>query len=110
MAVPASRIALEHLLMSTSPSNEHPLSELMGELVVIDASSPYVFLGRLVGESSTFIMLDEVDVHDLRDTTTTRDQYVLNVRAHGIRPNRRRSWVNLSEVVGISRLEDVMID
>lgn len=96
--------------MSTSPPSEHPLSELMGELVVVDARSPYVFLGRLVGESDTFLTLDEVDVHDLRDTTTTREQYVLNVRAHGIRPNRQRSWVNLREVVGISRLEDVMID
>ncbi len=96
--------------MSTSPTSDHPLSELLGQLVVVDARSPYVFLGRLVGESSTFLTLDEVDVHDLRDTSTTREQYVLNVRAHGIRPNRRRSWINLREVVGISRLDDVMID
>jgi len=96
--------------MSMSQPSEHPLNELMGDLVVVDARSPYVFLGRLVGESPTFIMLDEVDAHDLRDTATTREQYVLNVRAHGIRPNRRRLWVNLREVVCVSRLDDVMID
>lgn len=96
--------------MTASQTSDHPLSELMGELVVVDARSPYVFLGRLVGESSKFLTLEDVDIHDLRDTTTTREQYVLNVRAHGIRPNRRHSLINLQEVVGISRLEDVIID
>jgi hypothetical protein len=85
-----------------------PWSTLAGKWVVVDMSSPYVYLGRLVGEASGFIVLEEADCHDLRDTTTTRERYVLDCRVHGIRANRHRVWVRMGEIVGISRLEDVV--
>ena len=84
--------------------------ELIGELVVLDMSSLYVYLGRFVGEQGGFLILDDVDAHDLRDTSTSRERYLLDSRQHGIRPNRRRVWVRLADVTGISRLEDVLFD
>ncbi len=93
----------------SSPLPRAP-SELIGHLVVVDVTSPYVIVGRLVGEQPGFLVLDDVDVHDLRDTAINREQYVLNACAHGVRPNRRRSWVNLQEVVAISRLDEVVLD
>jgi hypothetical protein len=86
-----------------------PWLELIGQLVVIDLASPFVYLGRLIAASEQFVVLDEADAHDLRDTSTTRERYVLDCRLHGIRPNRRRVWLRMGEIVGISRLDDVVI-
>lgn len=87
-----------------------PWSVLVGQLVVVDLSSPFVYLGRLMGESAGFIILDDADCHDLRDTSTTRERYVLQCRVHGIRPNRLRVWVRMGEVVGLSLLGDVVTE
>lgn len=87
-----------------------PWSVLLGELVVIDLASPFVYLGRLVGQTGGFVVLDDADAHDLRDTSTTRERYVLDCRRHGIRPNRNRVWIRQAEVVGVSRLSDVVVE
>ncbi len=83
-------------------------NELIGEEVVVDASSPFVYLGRLTEERNGYLILEDADAHDLRDASTTRDRYVLDSRIHGIHVNRRRVWVNLREVVAVSRLQDVL--
>jgi hypothetical protein len=85
-------------------------SELTDQEIVLDLASHYVVLGRLVAVHPDFLELAQVDTHDLRDTQTTREKYVLDSRLHGIRPNRARAWINLREVVGISRLADVVVD
>lgn len=82
--------------------------QLFGELVVIDLSSPYVYLGRLVESQGDYLLLSDADVHDLRDTATTREKYVLAARGHGINANRRWTWVSRGQIVGISRLDDIL--
>jgi hypothetical protein len=89
---------------------ETPWSHLLGHEVVVDLASPYVVLGRLLATPHGFLELEHVDVHDLRDTQTTREKYVLECRLHGIRANRGRVWISLREVVGVSRLADVLVD
>lgn len=84
--------------------------QLLGELVVLDVTSPYVYIGRLTRLDDDCLELQDADVHDLRDTTTTREKYVLDNRLYGVRANRRRVWVRACEVVSISRLEDVIAD
>jgi hypothetical protein len=83
---------------------------LVGQVLVLDLASPYVIIGKLTEQLADCLVLDEVDAHDLRDSPTTREKYVLNTRLHGVRPNRKRTWVRLSEVVSISRLDDVLVD
>lgn len=83
-------------------------AKLIGQTIVIDVASRYVYLGTLRGGDATFLELAEADVHDLRDTSTTREEYVLAAGRHGISPNRRRAFVSMSEVVSVSRLEDVI--
>jgi hypothetical protein len=83
---------------------------LRGEVVVLDLASPFVYVGTLVDQRDECVLLEDVDAHDLRDTTTTREQYVLHCRQFGATPNRRQAWVSLREVVGISRLADVIVD
>jgi hypothetical protein len=83
---------------------------LVGDEVVVDIGTPFVALGVLVEVREDFLVLDHADLHDLRDTTTTREKYVLDSHEHGIRPNRRRVWVNRDQVVAVSRLADVVRD
>lgn len=80
----------------------------MGEVVVVDLRSPYVCLGRLERADELYLELRDADVHDLRDTDTTRENYVAAAQATGIRRNRRRVLVVRSEVVAVARLEDVV--
>lgn len=82
--------------------------QLFSELVVLDLSSQFVYVGRLVELQGEFLVLAEADAHDLRDSATTREKYVLAARDHGVNVNRRWVWVSRSEVVGVSRLADVV--
>jgi hypothetical protein len=84
--------------------------QLLGQVVVLDVASVYVYIGRMVRLDDDCLELEDADVHDLRDTSTTREKYVLDSRLYGVRPNRRRVWVRTHEVVSISRLEDVIPD
>ena len=84
------------------------LEDLVGREVVLDARSLYVFIGRLVGADSLYLVLEDADVHDLRDTSTNREVYVIETKKYGIRANRRRVLVRMDEVVSVSKLEDVI--
>ncbi|HUG92143.1 MAG TPA: hypothetical protein VML55_14985 [Planctomycetaceae bacterium] len=84
------------------------LQTLFGREVVLDLASPYVILGMLADADHRYLILSDADVHDLRDTATTREVYVLKSRRHGINPNRQRVLVRRDEVVSLSALEDVV--
>jgi hypothetical protein len=84
------------------------LDELIGSKVVIDLRSPYVCLGTLLRVGEHFVELRGADLHDLRDSDTTRELYVAESRATGIKRNRRRLLLARAEVVAVARLEDVV--
>lgn len=84
------------------------MQELMGRDVVMDLASPYLVIGTLVGENERYVMLENADVHDLRDTRSTRDQYLAVMRSAGLKPNRRRTYIAREQVVSIAALEDVI--
>jgi len=84
------------------------LEELLGERVVIDLRSEYVCLGTLLRVEEHFLELRNADLHDLRDTETTRETYVVESCRTGVKRNRRRVLLVRAEVVAVSRLEDVV--
>jgi hypothetical protein len=86
------------------------LEELIGERVVIDLSSPFVCLGTLVRVDPLFVELKNADLHDLRDTDSNRETYVVGSRMTGINRNRRRVLVVRNEIVGVARLDDVVAE
>jgi hypothetical protein len=86
----------------------HAWQDCVGQIVVLDLVSPFVCIGLLVAVDRDCLLLEDADLHDLRDTATTREVYVLDVRRHGAVANRRRIWVSIREVVSLSRLEDVV--
>ena len=83
------------------------LESLLNAKVVIDLASEYVCLGTLLGIHDGFLELKNADLHDLRDTDTTRENYVASSIITGIKRNRKRLFLSRSQVVGIARLEDV---
>jgi small nuclear ribonucleoprotein (snRNP)-like protein len=84
------------------------LAEMIGGKVVIDLRSTFVALGTLIGADELFLALKNADLHDLRDTDTTREIYVVESKLTGIKRNRKRVLVLRSDMVAIARLEDVV--
>lgn len=84
------------------------MEEFIGKNVVVDVESPYVYVGRLHEIRDKTIILRGADVHDLRDSTTTREVYVRDARMHGIQPNRKTVYVRLEKVVSMALLDDVI--
>jgi hypothetical protein len=69
-----------------------------------------VCLGTLHRIDDQYFELRNADLHDLRDTDSTRELYVADSRATGIKRNRKRVFIARGEVVGISRLDDVVAE
>jgi hypothetical protein len=84
------------------------LEELIGQKIVIDLRSPYVCLGTLLRIDEHFLELKNADLHDLRDTDTTRENYVAESRVTGIKRNRKRLLLARDDMVAVARLEDVV--
>jgi small nuclear ribonucleoprotein (snRNP)-like protein len=84
------------------------VEEFIGKQVVVDVESPFVYLGRLHALHDKTLVLKAADVHDMRDSTTTREVYVREARVHGIQPNRKTVYVRLEKVVSVSPLDDVI--
>jgi len=71
-------------------------------------SSAFVCLGTLLRVDDKFIELKNADFHDLRDTDTSRENYIAASIATGVKRNRKRVILFREEIVAISRLEDVV--
>lgn len=84
------------------------LEELLGQKVVIDLRSEFACLGTLSRVDEYFLELKNADLHDLRDTDTTRENYVAESSLTGIKRNRRRMLLARHEIVAIAALEDVV--
>lgn len=83
------------------------LQDLVGQVVVVDLASTYVCLGTLIGCDEWFLELRDVDLHDFRYGSATREVYVYESASLGIRRNRDRLLLRLDGVVSISRLDEV---
>jgi hypothetical protein len=84
------------------------LEEYVGKKVVVDLGTSYVCLGTLLRFDEHFLELKNADLHDLRDTQTSRENYVVAARLTGIKRNRKRVLLTRRDVVAIGRLEDVV--
>src|SRR6201996_8265073 len=92
---------------STMSEPSSLLATLVGEAVVIDLKSQYVCLGTLIGLDQEYFDLADADLHDLRDSTATREIYVYDSLRLGIRRNRARVLVRRDEVVAITPFRDI---
>jgi small nuclear ribonucleoprotein (snRNP)-like protein len=84
------------------------IEEFLNQRVVIDLRGEFVCLGTLQRIDDHFLELRNADMHDLRDSDTTRENYVAASQATGIKRNRRRLLLVRAEIVAIALLDDVV--
>jgi ferredoxin-fold anticodon binding domain-containing protein len=87
---------------------QHIVEHLVGKEIVIDVDSPFVYVGVLESVTTASLILTNADVHDLRDSTTSREIYIRDARVHGIQPNREAVIVRQERVLSVSLLKDVI--
>jgi len=81
---------------------------MVGQEVVIDTRSPWIYIGTLAAVQTDSVLLKNVDVHDSSETSTPKERYVIDSCATGIKANRLSVYVNLEYVVSVSLLSDVI--
>jgi hypothetical protein len=86
------------------------IESFVGQKVVMDLRSSFVCLGTLTAIGDGFLELKNADVHDLRDTQTSRENYIAASVATGIKRNRKRALINRDDLVAISLLTDFVDD
>lgn len=84
------------------------LTELIGQVIVVDLISTYVCLGVLTSVDPLFLDLRDADLHDFRDGAASREVYVYESASLGIRPNRSRVLLRMADVVAVSRLSEIV--
>lgn len=96
---------------STNPKSNPPAlagaKDLIGEIVVVDTDSRFVYLGTLAVADPHYLRLVDVDVHEALDVGSSKERYIHDARKIGVRPTRKMAWVNGAKVMSISRLEDI---
>ncbi len=81
---------------------------LFGAVVVVDTNSSFVYLGTLVRVEDHFVVLANVDAHDRNESTSTKEQYIMEAKRFGVNANRKEVSVRKELVVSVSRLDDVV--
>ena len=94
--------------MNESNGFARELESFCGQNVVVDVSAPFTYIGKLQAIDANSITLVEADVHDLRETTTSTDRYLVETHKHGIRVNRHRVTILSRNIVSVSPLEAVV--
>lgn len=84
------------------------LESLIGAQVVVDVAAPFVYIGTLKSADARELVLVDADVHDLRDSDSTREIYILNSARDGIRRNRKQVVLRWDAVLSVSRVDDVV--
>jgi hypothetical protein len=84
------------------------IEEFVGQKVVLDLRGPFVCLGRLIAYDDHFLDIRDGDLHDLRDTQTTRENYVVSSKRTGIKHNRKRLLVARADVIALALFKDII--
>jgi hypothetical protein len=82
--------------------------QFVGKIVVVDTDSRFVYLGTLDRVEDHFVVLKDVDAHDRRESPSTKEQYIMETKKFGVKPNRREVNVRKHLIVSVSKLEDVV--
>lgn len=82
--------------------------KFIGCNVVVDTTSSYVYLGRLKEVSDWFVTLEDADVHDQKESYSSKEYYIIEAKKYGIKANRKNVAIRKDVIVSISLLEDVI--
>ena len=85
------------------------MKKFLGKEVVVDTDTRWLYVGTLKKIGKTFLTLQDVDAHDLTETSSTRDEHLANIKNNGLIVNRKKVVVNREKLVGLSLLENVQV-
>jgi hypothetical protein len=94
--------------MPDAPEAAGEFTPLMGQVVIVDVKGRYIYIGTLRRVGAQALLLGDADVHFCDDSHSTSEYYLVETKKNGVRPNRTSVYVMRSEVLSISRLEDVV--
>ena len=83
------------------------LEPFIGQRIVLDTASSWVYLGRLEKVTDHCAVLSEADAHDITDTDASKEYYLFDAKTTGIKANRDRVHVSLAAVVSFSLVDAV---
>ncbi len=95
-------------MRAKAKSEAEGLKGFVGSDVVVDTSTPIVYIGRLEEVDDFFLTLTDCDVHDTNEGASTKELYCIEAKKHGVKQNRARVKVRQALVVSISLLRDVI--
>ena len=84
------------------------LKDYLNKIVVLDTDSRWLYIGILKAIEEDCYVIEDVDAHDLKETTTSRQNYLIEAKTHGLIVNCKIVRVCKEKVIGISRLEDIL--
>jgi len=96
-------------MTSETTSEVDELAPFLGQPVVLDTRGEIIYLGTLKHVGGWFLELTDADVHDMVDSRTSKEHYLMESARHGVRKNRHQVFVRKSEVVSISLLSQVIL-
>jgi hypothetical protein len=80
----------------------------VGKVVVVDTDTRFVYLGTLDRVEPEFLVMKDVDAHDNLESPSTKEQYIMDMKKFGVKPNRKEVSVRKTLVISISKLDDVV--
>lgn len=83
-------------------------NQYINQIVIIDTSSPIIYLGKLESEHEGYLTLSDVDVHDSSEYSSTKEQYLAKTLVTNIRPNRKKANVDKNKIISISLFSDII--
>jgi len=85
---------------------EPQLQHLVGQTIVVDTATRFMYLGVLREISERWVELAEVEVIDTEKVHVSRDLILIEKKRDGVKVGRRRVVVSLPSIISISALED----
>lgn len=89
-------------------ADDTALDSFVGKVVVIDTTSPLVYIGTLKSANADTLELADVDVHDMREAKSAKDLYLINAKKIGVQKNRKAVTVLKHTVACVSLLDDIV--
>ncbi len=86
------------------------IKKFLGKIIVVDTDTRWLYVGTFKKIGKTFLTLQDVDAHDLTETTSTRDAYLAHIKNHGLVVNRRIVMISKEKLIGLSLLKDVLVE
>lgn len=75
---------------------------------MLDTDALYLYIGTLDKICDHFVVLKDADVHDRRESPSTKEQYAMDAKRYGVKANRKEVQVKKVLIVSFSRLDDII--